>query len=727
MTTTHRRLTLALLGACAVARAEYDASETTGTPRLLPTVVVTGTRLADPPFEQPYAFYRTTDEELDRWAGRTALDRFNYGPGVVVQRTGPNQASPYIRGLTGEQTLLMLEGVRFSHAMMRPGPNQYAALVPGVSIGSIDAILGSSSTVNGSDGLTGALDFRLDEAGRGVGRGVSPWIETRFDTGNGATLDLGVDGVSGGLAYSLEFSGSSFHDRVGGKDFRDHLFGPDVGDDGAIPNTGYDECAGGLRMAYAGLADHVLELNAGHSRQLDAPRPGGYFANSGKEDRLYRFFDPQEFSYVHLRDRWDIRSPAVEHLQTTLWWHQFGEEQFRSSIRDIGTADERIRRREFDDTLNAFGIDLQATTLMGPEDRHKLTWGGTFVYETTNNSYREFRTPKGSTDPAELAPYEPRDWANKTSVPDGSEYMSLGLFAQDDWQITSDVSVLTGIRYSWYDWSFGDVDGNVDNITGSVRGLWKASDHHRLFAGVSRGFRAPNLNNLAGAVDRGSSGQPATGNPDLEPEISYTCEAGWKWRKDRDFLALSLFHTGINDLIQRDFSGSGEFTNVEGADIRGLEAVWDYGLHLAESCRLALVGSVSFVDARRDIPLAGGGAFTDNISRANRLFGRCGLRYDHGPNWWGLLQTRWHDDYDDVATHPSDSDAGDIRLTVAGNPDGSMPGYAVVDLAGGWQSDDGNFRWGLFVENIGNRTYRIPGSGADGVGRNFGFTASLRF
>ena len=103
------------------------------------------------------------------------------------------------------------------------------------------------------------------------------------------------------------------------------------------------------------------------------------------------------------------------------------------------------------------------------------------------------------------------------------------------------------------------------------------------------------------------------------------------------------------------------------------------------------------------------------------------LKYEPNRNWWGLLQVRWHDEYDDVvATHPEDAD-DDIRLTVPGDPDGSMPGYAVVDIKGGWQTDDGIYHTSLFVENVADITYRAPGSGADGVGRNIGLTAGVRF
>lgn len=694
----------------------------------LPDLMVSGTRLAGQPFDQPYALYRVDRETLEARVGRTQLDRLNYGPGVFVQRTAPNQASPFIRGLTGEQSLLMFDGVRFSHAFMRPGPNQYAALVPDVSVSSVDAILGSSSVVNGSDGLTGALDHRLARAGRGVDVPHSAWLRTRVDTGNGGTIMGGVDGVDGDWAYSVEASASTFHDRVGGDDFRDHVFGEGVAAYDEIPNTAYDEVSAAARLAYFGLANRVLELSAGHTRQTDAPRPGGYFENAGDRTRLYRFFDPQTFSYLHLRDTWDTGGSTVTRLQTTLWWHRFGEEQFRSSLRDAGTDAESLRRRAYDDTLTAIGADVQATSPWGNDDQHELTWGATLIHETTDNAYRELRTPTGSTDPAAAMPFRPANWPNSTSVSDGSDYDSLGLFAQDLWQVTPGVSVLTGLRFSHYEWSFGDVDGDASDVTGALRGMWDMTASHRVFAGFSRGFRAPNLTNLDGLVDRGSSGQPAAGNSDLDPEISYTTEAGWKWRNDRDGFMVTVFNTEIDDLIQRDFAGSGEFTNVEGANLRGIESAWDYGILAgdADAMRLAVVGAVSLVDATRDIPVEGGGTVEDNISRANRLYGRIGLKVEPDRNWWGLLQVRWHDEYDDVATHPSDADAGDIRLTLAGSPDGSMPGYSIVDLMWGWQSDDGRRELSFFIENVADETYREPGSGADGVGRSIGVTAGVR-
>jgi hemoglobin/transferrin/lactoferrin receptor protein len=362
------------------------------------------------------------------------------------------------------------------------------------------------------------------------------------------------------------------------------------------------------------------------------------------------------------------------------------------------------------------------------DNQHQLTWGGTYIDERTDNRYREFRTPSGSTDLALLAPHNPADWSNNTTVSDDSSYENLGLYLQDNWQLSERLSLLLGVRYSYYEWSFGDVDGNTDDFTGSIRALWSLSENHRLFAGVSRGFRAPNLTNLDGLADRGSSGNPATGNPDLDPEISITYEAGWRWRDGQNAFSLTVFQTLIDDLIQPDFSVTPAVTtNVEDAKLYGFESTWDYGFEIAAGQRLALVGSVSLLDATRDIPEAGGSTFRDNISRANRLYGNVGVEYERGRNWSGLVQVRWHDAYDDVSRHPSDADADDVRLTVAGNPDGSLPGYGVTDVVLGWRSTDGRRGMRLFVENLADKTYREPGSGVDGVGRNFGVTADIRF
>ena len=313
-----------------------------------------------------YAHRHHAIEVLEERVGTTVLDRLHLSPGVFLQRTAANQASPYLRGLTGEQTLLLLNGVRFSHAAMRPGPNQYSALIPSSSLAGIDVILGPSSAVTGSDGLTGALNFLLAEPGRGMDQRASPWLRTRVDYADGMQLATGVDGRDGAWAYSAEIDLRRFHDRQGGRDTADRLAGA-VDGDRSIPNTAYDQASMGLRLAWTANERHRLGMRYGQTAQFDARRPDGYAANSGRPERLARVFDPQRFSYLHLYHDWQPEAAPVDQLTTTVWHHRFREQETREDL----TSD-RYRRRVLDDGIDVLGVQVEGLTDV---DVHRFHYG----------------------------------------------------------------------------------------------------------------------------------------------------------------------------------------------------------------------------------------------------------------------------------------------------------------------------------------------------------------
>ncbi len=715
-------------------------------------LVISATRLTSAPQDQPYAFYQHGRNELDHQTGRTAVEALNNTPGVFVQKTAGNQSSPYIRGLTGEQTLLLFDGVRLSNAMFRPGANQYSALIPDSSIGGIDVILGSSSTVTGSDGLTGAIDFRLAEAGRGLEQAVSPWVSGRAGTADGYRGAAGVDGRIGDVAYSIDGGYAYYHDLVGGKDAEDHLFNGKNDDE--IPNSGFREYHFGGRVAYLGLANNRFELATGMTEQSDAPRADGYQQNNGSAAAISRYYDPQTFSYVHARHIYG-GAGAVPRVQTTAYWHLQQEEQFREDINNL-----RYRRRQYQDEISTLGLDLQLTSFI---KQHELTYGGTIYQDRSSNDFQRIRTQVNNDLNPDNAVQDQSSASNpgSTTVPDGSVYNGTGVFLQDFWRITDQWDLLAGIRYSRYDWDFDvtadragyaaigntTIDEGVDAWTGNLRLGFSPVPPVYTFAGVSQGFRAPNLSNLAGIQDRGSSTIQIQGNPELDAEKSLTYELGGRWTEKRDTVALTAFYTTIKDLIQVEYTdgdGDGVITapngapddsarvvNSEQARLWGLEFSFDYGLPIAawlpSGARLSLFQVTNWVNGKVDIYNPATASVDEfKISKANRLFGQAGVRMDLQQGWWGLVRTRWSTAYND----PSPGDGLDIRHTVwqtPGEDPGAMPGYAVLDLKVGWVIPGGKYWVDLGVENLLNRSYREPGSGIDGSGLNLIASAGARF
>ncbi len=686
----------------------------------LPKEVISATRLSLNLFEQPYAIFRHDREKLNNNVGRTVLERMDYGPGVIMQHTAPGQTSPYIRGLTGRQSLLLFNGVRLSHATMRSGPNQYAGLIPDMSIESIDVILGSSGVVSGSDGLTGALDLRLATPGRGVDKPASIFLNTRVDSANGVQTATGIDGKVGNWRYSIEGSMDEYHDRVGSKDAEENIFGENKNAYDGIPNTAYNQWAIAGRLAYDGFSNRTIELALGHTYQDDARRPDGYFENSGVANRISRYYDPETFSYLHLRDDWAPEDLFIDRLTTTIWWHQQDEIQVRE---DLTSSDTVYRRRENDDLTKSIGLESQATSNIGS---HTLTYGALILLEGTDNEYREYRNLTGVT-PSGATEYKPEGWNKSTTITDGAKYNTYALYAQDLWKINDKWSLLTGLRYTYVNWDFDVADNNVDDLTGSLRVSWNFRDDMITFLGASKSFRAPNLTDLDGASDRASSGTITFGNPDLKPEVGYTFEAGWRYNKERNLLAATIFYTTLDDVIQTVYepgSTTGKSGNGESAYLRGFELEWDYGLPVPFGNRFALVGSISYVDSEAEVPQADGSILKEPISRANRVYGIVGIRYEINSNWWAKAQLRFHDSYDegDIAK----GDETDVRLTVPGNSDGSVPGFGIFDIVAGWTNNEG--RWlTLTLENLGNTNYRQLGSGSDAPGFNVVLAGGIRF
>ncbi len=256
------------------------------------------------------------------------------------------------------------------------------------------------------------------------------------------------------------------------------------------------------------------------------------------------------------------------------------------------------------------------------------------------------------------------------------------------------------------------------------------------FAGVSQGFRAPNLTNLMGGQGRASSNLQTQGNPDLESERSLTCEIGTRYQDHRDTAGLTLFRTALSNLIQtvyQDVNGDGVITgadaarsvNAEDGVLHGCELACNWGLPLPlpKGLRLAIVQSTSWVHGTVDVPQADLTTQEQYISRANRFFGKAGLRLDVDGSWYLLAQTRWSDAYDQVAP----GDDTDTRHTTFTNVDGTMPGYAVFDLLGGWYSPEKAFAINGGLQNLGDITYRNVGSGTDGAGLCAVLGASARF
>src|SRR5688572_1894725 len=108
-------LPAALLALAALARAQvpdpepYRTDDPDAGPPEGETIVVEGEA---PPPAPGRPSSRVTRRDLEERQPRSAPDALRYEPGVYVQQTSAGQGSAFLRGRTGQQTVLLFDGVR---------------------------------------------------------------------------------------------------------------------------------------------------------------------------------------------------------------------------------------------------------------------------------------------------------------------------------------------------------------------------------------------------------------------------------------------------------------------------------------------------------------------------------------------------------------------------------------------------------------------------------------
>ncbi|MFN2399562.1 MAG: TonB-dependent receptor plug domain-containing protein, partial [Gemmatimonadaceae bacterium] len=78
--------------------------------------------------------------------------------GVQVQQTNAGHGTVILRGLTGNQVLILVDGVRLNNATIRDGPNQLLALIDPERIERVEVIRGPGSVLFGSDAMGGVVN-----------------------------------------------------------------------------------------------------------------------------------------------------------------------------------------------------------------------------------------------------------------------------------------------------------------------------------------------------------------------------------------------------------------------------------------------------------------------------------------------------------------------------------------------------------------------------------------
>ena len=143
------QLSVSLLGT------EPDSSENHS--KALDEVVVTALRSESKIISIPSSISVVDEEYISTRLSRTTPEILMGTAGVFVQKTNHGGGSPFVRGLTGNQILLLIDGIRLNNSTFRYGPNQYFNTIDPFSISRMEVLKGEGAVAYGSDALGGTI------------------------------------------------------------------------------------------------------------------------------------------------------------------------------------------------------------------------------------------------------------------------------------------------------------------------------------------------------------------------------------------------------------------------------------------------------------------------------------------------------------------------------------------------------------------------------------------
>jgi iron complex outermembrane receptor protein/hemoglobin/transferrin/lactoferrin receptor protein len=674
-----------------------------------------------------------TRRDLEERLPRSAPDALRFEPGVYVQQTAHGQGSPYVRGLTGQQTIMMFDGIRLNNSTFRQGPNQYFFTIDSRSLQKLEVLRGAASTRYGSDAMGGALlatpiEPALEDGPRKWYAHSKARMRTGMadgELGGAAMLDVGYKGkvgLVGGVGYrdvGLLRAGGKIYSPSTGNEVKLPLFK----DDGVTQSgTGFKELTADARLVWRINDRRKFTLGYYDYRQFDAPRTDRCPAVTAPQSTcltyeqqfrtlVYTAFDATGGPSAAERVRWTVSFQKQHELRrydpSTRKYRGMG----RDDVYSVGTG-LQISTREFN---LARGVQF------------KVSYGLDSYFDLVKSEAWNIYLDVGITSKYSRGQYL-----------DNGKYLTSGVWTEANLKLWDRLELRAGGRGAVI---FAKAPGDPESDSKPVDRTWgtgvgsgglafKLVDGVRWMVNVDQGYRAPNLDDLTSRQQTGAGWQGE--NVNLRPEKALSVETGFKVERPVIELQVFGFQSLIDGMIARrpfDVSqcppGGGDtgcsasktafaLVNLEGRSVvRGIDGA--VRLFLPEG--FVTRATIAYAWGEGPNPVPGGDPARLPLSRVPPLNGTAEVGWRHATGVYLAGALRWARLQDRLAL----SDRSDQRI-----PKGGTPGFAVFDIRAGYRFQPYALLTMVF-ENVTNAAYRYHGSSINGPGRSLNVLVELGF
>ena len=502
-------------------------------------------------------------QELRAASSTNIIDAIARQPGVTQLTTGSGISKPVIRGLGYNRVVVMSDGVRQEGQQWG---DEHGVEVDGNSIHSVEILKGPASLMYGSDAMAGVVILHAQPVmALGTMRATAA---TEYQTNNGLfAYTLSMAGNQQGLVWDGRFSQKMAHA------YKNKY-------DGYVPGSQFRERSGRLMLGvnrqwgHSHLTGSIYHLTPSIVEGERDEQTGELVPNS---DDVKTYGKALPFQQVkHYKVVWDNSlNLASGYLKAVVGYQQ-------------------NVRQEYEEDYDQPGLHLKLHTV-------------TYDLRYLTHEHQGWRWTAGANGMYQQS----RNHGDEYLIPD-YRLFDLGLYATvsktlGPWTLNG------GLRYDHRHLKGNELedDGalrftafsrNFDGVTGSIGAVCNLNDHFNLRMNLARGFRTPNISELASNGVHEGSQRYERGNQQLKAEYSLQADLGLDFTSRYVTAQLALFANRIDNYIflERDLQNPDPdyltYAYTQGdARLLGFEAGVDF--HPVHSVHLA--NTFSYVDARQ--------------------------------------------------------------------------------------------------------------------------------
>jgi hemoglobin/transferrin/lactoferrin receptor protein len=420
-------------------------------------------------------------------------------PGANLQRTSPSLSAVFVRGLTGRNVAVYVDGVRYTTSAQRGGVGTFFSLIEPSSLDTVEILRGPNSSQYGSDVHGGVVNFisrtpsyGSDDSGFHGHTNIFYTSPTNGTGGNGL-FTYGTRRY--GLLFNLNARRISTSRPGEGLDYhaavtrflglRSDVFGT------RLPDTGFTQYGGLIRSNFNLDENTQLLFSYARNQQDNGKRYDQLLGGDGNNIA-------------------DLRNLMTDLFYARLFKQNLGffdNGSFTFSYN--GQREERINQGGNGNPVGTIINQHERTNVFGFNFYLDKQFGESNTFLFGADIYRDkIDTPAFTFDPVARTTVNSRP-----RVPNGSRYLSYGFFVQNSYTAIPDrLRINAAVRYSAASYRaraadsdpgpnglplFPDDSGRFDAFSGRIGAVVKVVGGFDIAGKYTRGFRAPNTTDLS--------------------------------------------------------------------------------------------------------------------------------------------------------------------------------------------------------------------------------------